>query len=175
MGIVKRLRSFEPTVLAQLEHPALVWAKPWVLRRRLLEFSLQSTALGVAFGILGGAIPGPFQVITALILCLLFRANVIAAVVASAWTNPLTIAPIYLLAHAIGRAVLPGEYPVPSFAGFSSLSEGGWLSDFAVWAKQLGTPLVVGLPILTGALAIAGYLAVVCIWQKADEAARQSK
>jgi uncharacterized protein len=169
MPLVKKLRAFEPTVMAQLEHPALAWAKPWVVKRRLLQFSVRSTALGVAFGFLAGAIPGPLQVITALLLCLVFRANVIAAVVASAWTNPLTIAPIYLAAHAVGRFVLPGEYPVPTLNGFSELSEGGWISDLGVWATQLGTPLLVGLPILAATLAVLGYFAVVCVWRKSDD------
>jgi hypothetical protein len=168
MSIVNRLRTFEPKVLAQLEHPALVWAKPWILKRRLLQFSLQSTALGVAFGFVAGAIPGPLQVMTALILCLVFRANVVAAVAASLWTNPITIVPAYLIAHLIGRAVLPGDWPAPSFDGFSALSHGGWFSDLTVWATQLGKPLLVGLPILAVSLALLGYFSVRWMWQAAD-------
>jgi uncharacterized protein len=167
--IVDKLKAFEPTVLAQLDHPALAWAKPWVIKRRLFAFTMQSTALGVAFGCIAGAIPGPLQVLTALILCLAFRANVIAAVVASIWTNPLTIAPVYLLAHWIGRQVLPGDYPVPTLNGFSQLSEGGWISDLGVWTAQLGKPLIVGLPILALTLATLGYFAVCCMWRKSDE------
>ncbi len=151
-------------MLAQLAHPALAWARPWVIKRRLLRFTTHGTALGVAFGFLAGAIPGPLQVISALVLCLLFRANVVAAVAVSFWTNPLSIVPIYLLAHAIGRAVIPGENALPSVAGFGLLSSGGWFSDFAVWAGQLGQPLLVGLPILAVALALAGYVLVRILW-----------
>jgi uncharacterized protein len=169
MSLVKRLRAFEPTVLAQLEHPALAWAKPWIIKRRLLEFSLQSTALGVAIGCLAGAIPGPLQILSAVLVCLVFRANVIAAAVASIWTNPLTIVPAYLVAHFIGRSVLPGDWPVPTFAGFAQLSEGGWFKDLGVWAAQLGKPLLVGLPILACTLAVLGYLGVCLLWKRADE------
>ena len=166
MKLADRLRSFEPTVLAQLEHPALRWARPWIVRRNLLTATAHAVALGAALGILAGAIPGPLQVISALGLCLSFRANVVAAVAASFWTNPLTIAPIYLLAHTVGRLFLPGDTASASFAGFSALSSGAWLADLGVWVAQLGTPLLVGLPVLTGTLAFIAYFAVRALWAR---------
>lgn len=166
MKFSKRLAEFEPTVLAQLEHPALRWARPWIVRRNLLGASMHAVALGAALGILAGAIPGPLQVISALGLCLTFRANVVAAVAASFWTNPLSIVPIYALAHTIGRTLIPGDFPPVSLHGFSALSQGGWLADMGVWVGQLGTPLFVGLPVLAGGLALGMYAAVRIMWKK---------
>jgi uncharacterized protein len=160
MKLSERLAAFEPTVLAQLEHPALRWARPLIVRRNLLGASVHTVALGAAFGILAGAIPGPLQVLSALGLCLTFRANVVAAVAASFWTNPLTIVPIYALAYSIGSVVMPGDFAPVSLDGFSSLSPGGWLADMSVWVQQLGAPLLVGLPLLTGCLALAVYAAL---------------
>jgi uncharacterized protein len=160
MKFSKRLAEFEPTVHAQLEHPALRWARPWIVRRNLLGASVHAVALGAAVGILAGAIPGPLQVISALGLCLAFRANVVAAVAASFWTNPLTIVPIYALAHTIGRTLITGDFPPVSLHGFSALSPGGWLSDVGVWVGQLGTTLLVGLPLLASGLALSVYAIV---------------
>jgi uncharacterized protein len=160
MKLAERLSAFEPTVLAQLEHPALRWAKPWIIKRNLLGASVHAVALGAAMGILAGAIPGPLQVISALCLCLTFRANVVAAVAASFWTNPLSIVPIYALAHTIGRTLIPGDFPPVSLHGFSALSEGGWLEDMSMWIRQLGTPLFIGLPLLASGLAFGVYAIV---------------
>jgi uncharacterized protein len=166
MKLAERLAAFEPTVLAQLEHPALRWARPLIVRRNLLGASAHAMALGAALGILAGAIPGPLQVISALGLCLSLRANVVAAVAASFWTNPLTIVPIYGLAHTIGRVLVPGEFPPVSLQGFSALSPGGWFADIVVWVERLGTPLLVGLPVLTCVLALAAYFTVRAILRK---------
>ncbi len=166
MNLAERLRALEPTVLASLERPALRWARPWIVRRNLLAASAHAVALGAAIGVLAGAIPGPLQVLSAIVLCLSFRANVVAAIAASFWTNPLTIVPIYALAHTLGRAFVPGELPSVSFADFSNLSSGGWFADLGVWVAQLGMPLLVGLPCLASLLALLSYAVVRWMWAK---------
>jgi uncharacterized protein len=166
MNLRQRLHEFAPRVLAQLEHPALIWAKPLLVSRRLLAFTRRGTAMGVAIGMLAGAIPGPLQVITALALCLALRANVVAAVVATLYSNPFTIVPIYFVAYALGCLLIPGEQAMPTLSGFSELSPGNWMMDFTVWAKTLGLPLLVGLPTLAIVLAISSYWAVQCGWRR---------
>jgi uncharacterized protein len=170
MQIKAWLRKTAPQVLAQLDHPALAWAKPMIVSRRLFAFSRRGTARGVAIGFLAGAIPGPLQVISSLGLCILFRANVAAAVVATCYSNPFTIVPIYWVAHALGRAVIPGDDPAPTLAGFSQLSEGGWIADFSVWVSTLGKPLIVGLPLLAITLSVTGYFVTQCIWSRGARA-----
>ncbi len=167
MKIKHWMQKTAPQVLAQLDHPALAWAKPMMVSRRLLAFTRRGTARGVAIGFLAGAIPGPLQVISALGLCVLFRANVAAAVIATCYSNPFTIVPIYWVAHALGRAIIPGDDAAPTLAGFSKLSEGGWIADFTIWASALGKPLFVGLPVLAISLAVASYFLTQCVWAQA--------
>jgi uncharacterized protein len=166
MRIKRWLRNTAPQVLAQLNHPALAWAKPMIVSRRLFAFTRRGVARGVAIGLIAGAIPGPLQVLSGLGLCVALRANVVAAVMATCYTNPFTIVPIYWLAHALGRAVIPGDDAAPTLVGFAQLSEGGWMADFGVWVATLGKPLIVGLPLLAVGLAVAGYFVTQCMWTR---------
>ncbi|MGE0106612.1 MAG: DUF2062 domain-containing protein, partial [Thiomonas sp.] len=76
-----------------IAHPAL-----WSLNRR-------SVALAVAAGMIGGLIPGPFQMLTAGILAVMVRCNFPIALVVTLYSNPLTIVPLYLVAYKLGVLV----------------------------------------------------------------------
>src|SRR3990172_1211002 len=80
-----------------LHHPNL-----WHLNRH-------SVAGGVAIGMFSGLVPGPFQMLTAAILCILLKVNLPVALVTTFYTNPFTIGPLYLAAYQIGRLVVGGD------------------------------------------------------------------
>ena len=131
----------------------------WHLHRR-------SVAGGFAAGLFAGLIPGPFQALGATLLAILFKVNLPIAVVTTLYTNPLTIVPLYLLAYAIGAALLGAQGAMHTPPEFS-WSEGlrSWVEAMAGWAGALGKPLLVGLPVLALLLAAAGYLLVRCLWR----------
>ncbi|MBN2692513.1 MAG: DUF2062 domain-containing protein [Burkholderiaceae bacterium] len=130
-----------------ITHPSL-----WSLNRR-------SVALAVAAGMIGGLIPGPFQMLTAGGLALLVRCNFPIALVVTLYSNPLTIVPLYLLAYKLGILVSPEQ----SAQTLTAPPEFDWLHlwDSTVslvhWAWNLGTPLFVGVPLLALILALLGY------------------
>jgi uncharacterized protein len=149
-------------VLAEFERPGLAWLKPWLDRHDTFSFTRNPFARGVAFGLFCGLIPGPLQIIAAAALCVLFRGNVIASVVATFYTNPLTIIPLYVAAFHIGDAVLPGVYDLPKWSG--GAGGNGFFTALSEWIHAMGWPLVVGLPALAIAIAGVGYALTQIVW-----------
>ena len=147
MRIKQWFRSLEPRVLVEFDRPLLAWAKPWIDRHDLLSFTRRPLARGVAIGLLCGLIPGPLQVAATVIVCSFCRGNIVAGVVATFYTNPLTIVPLYIAAFHIGDRLIPGVHVMPAFAdiGFGSP---GWVSALSEWVQALGWPLVIGLPVM---------------------------
>jgi uncharacterized protein (DUF2062 family) len=148
---VKALSMFGDSLF----HPAL-----WHLNRR-------SAAGGVAVGLFCGLIPGPLQMLAAAIVCVLLRVNLPLALVATLYTNPLTIVPLYLLAYQIGGFVLgkygANEAPVqPPHWDWANM----WASMDAMghWMMSLGAPLALGVFLLACLLSALGYATVRGIW-----------
>jgi uncharacterized protein (DUF2062 family) len=145
------------------------WLRPlqhWLHHPNLWHLHRRSVAGGVAIGLFCGLIPGPLQMISAVLLAVLFRVNLPVAAATTLYTNPFTIVPLYLLAYEIGKRVSgAGNNAVaPSFP------EVHWHDFFSVvwtWVMSLGEPLLIGLPLLAVGLALAGYAAVRLLWRAA--------
>lgn len=155
------LKGLEPRVLAQLDGPMMRRLRPWVDRHDVLSFKRHPLALGVAIGMFCGLIPGPLQVAGTLLLCAWWRGNVVAGAVATFYTNPLTIVPLYAVAFELGQWVLPGSRslsmpPMPA--------DGHWLRAMGEWMMSLGWPLAVGLPLLGLSLAVLAWTLVQVAW-----------
>jgi hypothetical protein len=136
----------------RLFHPAL-----WHLNRR-------SVAGGLAVGLFCGLIPGPLQMAGAAVCALWLRINLPVALATTIYTNPFTIIPLYLVAYRIGLLVLPnGAAAVPP-APVLSANLGASVANITEWAGALGTPLLVGVPILAALLALIGYMVVRIGW-----------
>lgn len=157
------LRGLEPRVRGQLDRPWLLRLQPWLERRALFRFQRQPLARGVAAGMFCGLIPGPLQLPGTLLACAWLRGNVVAGGVATFYTNPLTIVPLYALAFYLGALVMPGEQVMPAWG---SVAPGGdfTLQALAAWVQALGVPLLVGLPGLGVLLAALGYVTVHILW-----------
>ncbi len=114
----------------------------------------------MAIGLFCGLIPGPFQMLTALILCIPLRKNIPVALAVTFYTNPFTIVPLYVIAYGYGRLFVGGgDLPqgfVPDAWNPSALWE---------WTLSLGKPLVVGLGALAVTLAVVGYFAAALAWR----------
>jgi hypothetical protein len=138
-----------------LHHPNL-----WHLNR-------DSVAGAVAIGLFAGLVPGPLQMLTALILAIPLRRNLPVALLVTLYTNPFTIVPLYLLAYAYGSLLLGLNHPRPPIAHF----EMDWshvfdsMARLLEWTVALGKPLAVGLVALGLTLALVGYVAVRLAWR----------
>lgn len=159
----RKLRHLEPSVRDQLARTALARAVPWMEQRALFRFQREPLARGVAAGLFCGLIPGPLQLVGAVGACAWLRGNVVAGGVTTFYTNPLTTVPLYVLAFQVGSLVLPGEQVLPAFN--ASGPEGAFnVQALADWMQALGTPLLVGLPVLGLVLAVLGYALVQALW-----------
>ena len=137
-----------------LQHPNL-----WHLNRR-------SVAGAVAIGLFSGLVPGPLQMLTALLLAIPLRKNLPVALLVTLYTNPFTIVPLYLLAYAYGQFLLPGERAAnvaPFDFDWSNFGES--MRGLMEWMLSLGKPLALGLVALACTLALLGYVAVQLGWR----------
>jgi uncharacterized protein len=162
MSLRRWLRTLEPRVLSEFERPGLAWMKNWLDGHDVFAFTRNPLAKGIAFGLFCGLIPGPLQVLSTGLLCALFRGNIIAGVVATFYTNPLTIIPLYMAAFALGDALLPGLHDMPAWSG--GAGGDGFFNALLQWVKAMGWPLAVGLPALALAVALIGYLIIQILW-----------
>jgi len=147
---VKALSMFGDTLF----HPAL-----WHLNRR-------SAAGGVAVGLFCGLIPGPLQMLGSAIACVVFRVNLPLALVATFYTNPITIVPLYLIAYEIGGFTLGARELVrpPALPDWDWTHLVGSMEAMGRWALGLGAPLALGLLMLATILAALGYITVRGLW-----------
>ncbi|MEP6824672.1 MAG: DUF2062 domain-containing protein [Ramlibacter sp.] len=146
-------------MLDRLDNSWLSRMRPWLDRHDVLSFTREPLARGVAIGMLCGLIPGPLQVLGSLCLCAWLRGNAIAAALATVYTNPLTIVPLYWLAFKLGAFLLPGQHVIPPFL----MPEGGlaqWATGLSEWMTALAWPLLLGLPVLALWLAANAYALV---------------
>ena len=141
------------------------WAapfRPWLGHPNLWHLNRRSVPGAVAIGLFCGLVPGPVQMLSALILAIPLRCNVPVALVMTLYTNPLTIVPLYLVAYAYGRAILGYTGPDAPITPY----EWDWsLAAFWQWMASLGKPLGVGLLALAVTLAVLGYFVTELAWR----------
>lgn len=156
------LRGLEPRFRGWVGSGWMARLQPWLERRELFRFQRQPLARGVAAGMFCGLIPGPLQLPGTLLACAWLRGNIVAGGVATFYTNPLTIVPLYALAFYLGALVLPGEQTLPAWGHLVPGS--GFTQALAAWVQALGWPLLVGLPVLGLLLAVLGYALMQLLW-----------
>ena len=161
------LRDRLPKPAIILENKYLAWMKPWLAHPRLWHMHRDSVALGIAIGAVTGLIPGPVQILAAILIAIPLRANVLAAVVGTFLTNPFTFIPLYMLAFTLGTLVT-GETMsalAPPDLAFSWAAP--WLIVPAMWhwMVSLGPTLLIGLGILSVLLALIGYFGTRMVWR----------
>ncbi|MCQ9325697.1 DUF2062 domain-containing protein [Neisseria dentiae] len=142
------------------------WSKPfaplfdkpyfWTLNRR-------QAAVSVAVGMFCGLMPGPTQMMAALIVAYFLRTNLPVAVFTTLYTNPVTYMPLYYTAYKIGSRLLGVE--AAATLEFPAWGSGHFLSESWAWLVGAGKPLLVGVPVLGSVLAVAGYVAVLAFWR----------
>lgn len=162
----KHLRRHLPDLEKLRENRWLAYFGDALTHPRLWHLNRHSAAGGVAVGLFCGLIPGPFQMLGAALACIILRVNLPLALVATLYTNPLTIVPLYVVAFGLGKLVLggnSGEFVAPpdwAAQGFTT-----WIGELIAWMGGLGKPLFVGLLLLASLLALIGYFAVRGAWR----------
>ncbi len=158
----KFLRKYLPEPEDVLAKPWAAPFRPWLGHPNLWHLNRRSVPGAVAIGLFCGLIPGPVQMLAALLFSIPLRKNILVALAVTLYTNPFTIVPLYFLAYAYGRVILGqggAQSPIPPF-------EWDWsLSTFWHWIMSLGKPLAIGLPALAVTLAVLGYFAADLIWR----------
>jgi len=130
----------------------------WLRHPSLWHLSRRSVPGAVAIGLFCGLVPGPLQMLSALLFCLLWKKNLPISLALTLYTNPFTIVPLYLLAYWIGTLLLGMEHVAPKLAELS------WHMNWQAIAG-LGKPLAVGVPALALTLAVTGYLVATLAWR----------
>ena len=133
----KFFRRFLPDGEAVRAHRHLAWMKrwPWLNHPNLWHLNRDSVAGGLAIGLFSGLVPGPLQMLTAAALAIPLKKNLPVALVTTLYTNPFTIAPLYLLAYGYGRLLLDARTPP---GGAAALRMGlGALARFGAGARAL--------------------------------------
>jgi len=138
----------------------------WLHHPNLWHLNRRSVSGAVAIGLFSGLVPGPLQMLTALLLAVPLKKNLPVALLVTLYTNPFTIVPLYLLAYAYGQLLLPGEraaHVTPFEFDWGNFGES--MRALGEWALSLGKPLAVGLVALGCTLAVLGYVAVQIAWR----------
>ncbi len=152
----------------------LRWLGPGLFDPRLWHFRRRSVAAGVALGVFFGLLIPVAQIPASAAAAFFLRANLPAAIGSTLITNPLTVAPIYVLAHRLGSHLLDednggearalvlaseaGSYQPPE------LHAGGWQRVRDNLAS-VGRPLMLGLAIFATGAGIAVYLLILLAWR----------
>lgn len=162
----KYFRKHLPTYESIREHRWLGRFAKYLTHPNLWHLNRKSVAGGMALGLFSGLVPGPLQMLTALLLAIPLKVNLPVALAVTLYTNPLTIVPLYVLAYEYGKLILGeanGPVTVRAF-------EMDWvhlvdsMRALFEWGMSLGKPLAVGLPALALTLAAIGYFAVTLAW-----------
>ena len=163
----KFFRRFLPDGETVRSHKYLAWCGRWLDHPNLWHLNRHSVAGGFAIGLFAGLVPGPLQMLIAALLAVPLKKNLPVALATTLYTNPFTIAPLYLLAYGYGRLLLGfGHHPgkVEPF----EFDWSHWIDSCEAlmhWMLALGKPLAVGLVALALTLAALGYAAVQLGWR----------
>lgn len=144
------------------------WLKPlapWFDKPYFWHLNRRKAASAVAIGLFCGLMPGPTQMLCALLVAYVLRTNLALAVFTTLYTNPLTYLPLYYAAYHTGYLVLYGKMasmvmPLPVYSDNSQ-----YWPQLVTWLSQFGKPLLLGVPILGMILATLGYTVTWWLWQ----------
>ena len=166
-SLFQRVRRLMPTRDEARRQRALRWLGPLLEREWLWCMNRRAVASGVALGVFFGIIVPVAQIPFAAAGALLMRANLPAAALATLVSNPLTVAPIYWLAHRTGAAILDPSgseqvvAPAADDLEAAHITSADWIQRIA----DVGAPLMLGLSLFAACGAGVAYLAVRLVWR----------
>ena len=143
------IRQRLPTEDTLKAHPSLRWMGPLLRRPWLWQMNRRRVALGAGIGVFFGFIVPIAQIAGAALFAIVLRANLPVAAVATLISNPLTYAPIAVLAHATGAD--------------ASVVDPGWIERI----QAVGKPLLLGLAVFAVVGGISAWALVHAAWMLA--------
>jgi len=163
----KLFRRYLPDAHTVRTSKYLAWMGTWLQHPNLWALNRDSVAGGFAIGLFAGLVPGPLQMLTAVIFAIPLKKNLPVALATTFYTNPFTIAPLYLLAYGYGRLLMGVNHHPVKVEPFE-WDWAHWIDSaeaMAHWMLSLGKPLAIGLVALAVTLAALGYAAVQIGWR----------
>lgn len=151
------IRRYLPDFDKLRKHQHLRFLGERLHQPHLWHLNRHSVPKAFALGLFMAFMPIPFQTIPAAALAFYLRANLPVTLVLVWLTNPVTMAPAFLLCYTVGAFILntPAQ-PVAFEISFD------WLTGefLRVWQ-----PFLLGCFTVAGALALAGYYGMRWLWR----------
>lgn len=163
------IRRKLPTEESLKAHPSLRVLGPLLRRPWLWHLNRRRVALGAGIGVFFGFMLPVLQIAGAALLALVLRANLPVAVFATLVSNPLTYAPIGLLAYQTGAAILGKPVAAADVQAVSEAAQAvtpggheapGWMDRVAA----IGKPLMLGLAVFAVVGGVATWALVHLAW-----------
>jgi uncharacterized protein (DUF2062 family) len=164
-----------PTQEAVLAYPFLKPVRHILDHHGLWQFNRHSVAWGAAIGLFFSVAIPIAQIPVAAMVAIYFRVNVPVAIFGTLLSNPFTTPAILFFAYQLGSVVVGGVDPAGAsvVAGAAGPADkvgflrdaGNWIMHWVEWIQSAGWPLVIGLALLSVALAVLGYVGVKVIWR----------
>ena len=161
----KFFRKFLPSHESIRQHRHVARFGTLLRHPNLWHLNRNSVAGGFAIGLFSGLVPGPFQMLTALILAIPLRVNLPVALFTTLYTNPFTIGPLYLVAYQYGKLFIAADGAVTQAPALDWANFGEWVRLYGQWLISLGKPLAIGLVALALTLGAAGWIFVQLAWR----------
>jgi uncharacterized protein len=164
----KFFRKYLPRPEKVRSHRLVAAFGSWLHHPNLWHLNRKSVPGAVAIGLFAGLVPGPLQMLLALLLAIPLRKNLPVALLLTLYTNPFTIVPLYMLAYEYGKLLLGEAARDPAAVrpfemNWSELADS--MRALAEWMLGLGKPLGVGLVALALTLSAIGYITTRFAWR----------
>lgn len=140
-------------------HPRLAWLGQRLHEPELWHWGRRAVANGLAAGLFIALLPVPGQMALAACAAVLLRANLPLAVAATWISNPLTFAPISVLAYTVGTWV------TGTTASMQTLSLDGGLTNVLHLLTQVGKPYLLGSLVCAAGTGVASNVLVRVVWR----------
>jgi uncharacterized protein len=171
------IRHRLPTEDTLKAHPSLRWMGPLLRRPWLWRLNRRSVAIGAGIGVFFGFMVPVLQIAGAAVFAALLRANLPVAAFATLVSNPLTYAPIGVLAYQTGAALL-GEAVAPEaiqaldeVEELAPVVQDGWFDKL----QAIGKPLILGLAVFAVVGGIGTWAMVHLAWTVGVQAKRRRR
>ena len=162
----KTLQRWLPTEDDLRQRRSLRWLGPLLRRPWLWHLNRRSVAMGAAIGVFFGFLIPVLQIGAAAVIAVALRANLPVAAVSTLVSNPLTYAPIVVLAYKTGSSLLGrdiDEAKAAALAAGSVAAEDHWTAR----AREIGKPLLIGLAVFAVVGSAVTWVAVNLLWTAA--------
>src|SRR3990167_310997 len=169
MGLKKILKKWLPHPDHIKKDSRLNHVKHHLFDPNIWHLNRSSVSKGVAIGLLIAFIPLPIQMLMSAILAIIFRANLIIAIVMTWITNPITFLPINYFVYKVGTWVTRDHstYSVTHEFEWHGKSLYDIFSSSFIWLQSVGKPFLIGLPIVAISSAVLGYFLIHFCWKGA--------